>query len=276
MSKAISFLIVIPTFNSYLKLKRLKQSLDSQTFKNWRVIFIDADSKKEHKDWINSCVNFDERFLTYAESKGRKGIYPSMSYGAEFAKINDWILFLGSDDWFSSINSLSSIANTISNNLQEIDQKLIICGTQFINKNNNAILRINNVPNLRFTSNNKLEKLIYFGYVPTHQSLCFSQDLLKKLMPYSNKYILAADADLIFKMLSLEEFKIIFIKKILINIEAGGVSSKFLYKRLKEVFIIYVNYFKFNFFIPLFLRYVKKISERIMLSKIFKKFINSN
>ena len=274
MAQEICFLIVIPTFNSYMKLKRFKKSLYSQTFQNWRVIFIDADSKKDHKDWINSCVDFDKRFLVYEESNDRKGIYPSMSFGAKFAKKNDWTIFLGSDDWFSSINSLSFIANTISHNLQEMNQKLIICGTQFINNNNN-LLRLNNVPNLKFTSNNNLAKLIYFGYVPTHQSLCFSQDLLKKLMPYSTKYNLAADADLILKMLSLKEFNIVFLNKILINIEAGGLSSKFLFKRLKEVFLIYINYFKLNFLIPLFLRYLKKILSRIKLLKIFKNFIHT-
>ncbi len=271
MSKEISFLIIVPTYNSFKKLKRLKKSLLSQTFQNWRVIFIDANSIQKHKAWLKACVSLDKRFIAYEESNEIKGIFPSMSFGAAFAKKNDWVIFLGSDDWFSSSNSLFSIAKNINENIEKFNQELIICGTQFIDERNNSVVRINNVPNFRFISNKKLANLMFFGYVPAHQSLCLSYDLLKKLMPYSKKYHLAADLDLIFKMLSLKKFKIIFINKILINIQSGGLSSKYLHKRLKEVLLIYVNYFKFYFFIPFILRYLIKILSRLRLINRLKK-----
>ena len=263
MSQEISFLIIVPTYNSFEKLERFKKSLLCQTFKNWRVIFVDADSVKEHKEWLDLCVSLDKRFTAYQEPKENKGIFPSMTFGSQFANQNDWVMFFGSDDWFASKNSLSKIAKTIAHSLNEVNQKLIISGTQFINKKNDNVLRINSVPNLRFTSNKELAKFTFLGYVPAHQSLCFSQELLEKLMPYSNQYNLAADSDLIFKMFSLEEFKIIFIKEILINIQAGGISSIFLRKRLKELIFIYFNYFKFLFLIPFSLRYFKKIFSRL-------------
>jgi glycosyltransferase len=274
MSEEISFLIVIPTLNSFEKLKRFRKSLISQNFEKWRVVFVDGNSNKDHKDWLNACVESDQRFCVYYENNETKGIYPSMSYGAQFANKNDWIIFLGSDDWFYSKNSLVYIANKISQNSNEIEQKLIICGTQFIEKTTNDVIRINSVPNFRFISNKRLSKSIFFGYVPAHQSLCFSQSLLKKLMPYSTKYHLAADSELIFKMLTLNNFNIVFIKNILINIEAGGLSSRFLFKRLREVLLIYVNYFKFIFFIPLTLRYLRKILSRIKLFDVLNKLIN--
>ena len=46
MSEEISFLIVIPTLNSFDKLKRFRKSIISQDFKNWRVIYVDANSNK--------------------------------------------------------------------------------------------------------------------------------------------------------------------------------------------------------------------------------------
>ena len=274
MSEEISFLIVIPTFNSFDKLIRFKKSIISQDFNNWRVVYIDANSNKEHKDWLNACVESDQRFFVCYENNKIKGIYPSMSYGAGFANKNDWVIFLGSDDWFSSENSLSSIAKAISYDSKQIDQKLIICGTQFVEKKTNAAIRINRVPNFRYTSNKNLAKSIFFGYVPAHQSLCFSRSLLQKLMPYSRKYYLAADSELILKMLTLNNFNIVFIKKILINIQAGGLSSRFLSRRLKEVLLIYLNYFEFNFFLPFILRYLRKIFSRIKLFNASNKYNN--
>ena len=271
MSEEISFLIVIPTLNSFDKLKRFRKSIISQDFKNWRVIYVDANSNKEHKDWLNECAESDQRFFVYFENNEIKGIYSAMSYGAEFANKNDWVIFLGSDDWFSSNNSLSSIAKEIAHNTNHIKQKLIICGTQFVEKKTNLVIRINSVPNYRYTSNKNLAKSIFYGYVPAHQSLCFSQSLLEELMPYSRKYYLAADSDLILKMLNLNNFNIVFIKKILINIQAGGLSSRFLFRRLKEVLIIYLNYFEYNFILPFILRYLRKIFSRIKLFYISKK-----
>jgi len=274
MTQEVSFLIVIPTLNSFHKLERFRKSIITQDYNNWRVIFVDGDSDKEHKDWLNSCVELDKRFQIYFENNEIRGIYPSMSFGAEFANENEWIIFLGSDDWFSSDNSLSYIAKEISFNFEEIEQKLIICGTQFLENKTNSVLRINNVPNFKSISNKNLANLVFLGYVPTHQSLCFSGNLLKQLMPYSTKYHLAADSQLILKMLTLENFNIIFINKILINIEAGGLSSKFLFKRIKEVLKIYLNYFKLIFFIPFTLRYLNKTFSRIKIMYELKKIIN--
>tara|TARA_Y100000739_G_C20606386_1_gene465792 strand:+ start:1048 stop:1857 length:810 start_codon:yes stop_codon:yes gene_type:complete len=262
MIEDIEFLIIIPTYNSYKDLRKFTSSIKSQSHQKWRTVFVDGDSTENHKDWLKSCVEKDRRFIFIDEEKDRKGIYPSMSLGAQYAKNNEWIIFLGSDDCFSSSESLSQI----SSNLKKYKKdkfKLVICGTQFINKNTNQILRVNKLPSLKFIDNKKLEKLVFFGFMPAHQSLCFSADLLENLMPYSNNYFLAADSRLVFKMLTLNYFKILFINKIHINIRSGGISSKYLFKRIKEVLFIYLRFYKVNFFVPFTLRYLKKILSRI-------------
>ena len=86
--------------------------------------------------------------------------------------------------------------------------------------------------------------------------------------------LLKWDSELILKMLTLNNFNIVFIKKILINIQAGGLSSRFLSRRLKEVLLIYLNYFEFNFFLPFILRYLRKIFSRIKLFNASNKYNN--
>ena len=66
MKKDISFLIIVPTFNSYNDLKRLFVSIKSQTFQQWRVLFIDGNSTDHHKKWIKQCTE-DERFMVINE-----------------------------------------------------------------------------------------------------------------------------------------------------------------------------------------------------------------
>ena len=133
MLNDIEFLIIIPTYNSYKNLRKFTSSIKSQSHKKWRTIFIDADSSKPHKDWLKNCVELDNRFSIIDELEDFKGIYPSMSLGAKFAKKKEWVIFFGSDDWFSSPESLSQIALNIINN-KNLNPKLLICGSQFIDK----------------------------------------------------------------------------------------------------------------------------------------------
>ena len=72
------------------------------------------DSNEKHKKWVKSIVKKDQRFISINENKNQRGIYPAMSKGYKSAFINDWIIFLGSDDWLSSRNVISSLAESIS------------------------------------------------------------------------------------------------------------------------------------------------------------------
>ena len=54
-----------------------------------------------------------------------------------------------------------------------------------------------------------------------------------------------------------------YLDEVLINIQAGGLSSRSFYRRIKEVFLIYKKKYKNYFIIPLFLRYLRKVFLRI-------------
>ena len=110
--------------------------------------------------------------------------------------------------------------------------------------------------------------------MPAHQSACFSYHAIKKLTPYSDRYKLAADCDLFFKILSMDNIDIFFIDEILINIQSGGISSSLIFRRLMEVILIYKRIFNIYFFIPFGLRYFRKIISR--LKNIFKYEIKIN
>ena len=61
----VSFLMIVPTLNSYKELDKLVTSLKSQTYKQWRTVFIDGDSSSDHKEWINSCCTCKETASIY-------------------------------------------------------------------------------------------------------------------------------------------------------------------------------------------------------------------
>ena len=196
MLKDISFLIIIPTYDSFNDLVRLRNSLLKQTFKNWKVIFIDAiKSSSEHKKWLLNCAESDTRFFVTEEKNQYQGIFPSMSYGFKFASKDDWIIFVGSDDWFTSLNSLKRVALIISNSKKQ-NLDLLVSQTKFVDREKGRTLRINKVPNFRYANKSILSRLMFFGYMPIHQSACFSYKTLSQIFPYSEDYYIAADSDL--------------------------------------------------------------------------------
>ena len=264
MREEIKFLIIVPTYNSSRILGRLVESLKNQTFQNWRTIFVDAYSDNENEKLLFKYINSDKRFLIQRENDQFKGIFPSMTLGAKYATEGDWVIFLGSDDWLSSSFSLEKISRKIFENINFDNKDLaIIFKTYFLASGNNKLLRHNKIPAKGFINKKKLSNLLYFGFIPVHQSVCFSKKLLEKIMPYSNEYKLASDCDLFFRLSMINNLHLIVLDEVLINIQSGGLSSRSFYRRTKEVVLIYKKKYMNYFIIPLLLRYLRKICLRI-------------
>ena len=95
---SINFFFLIPTLNSSDCLPRLISSLKKQTYLNWRVLFVDGESEKNHRHWLIDFCSNEEKF-SWIEQNNKKGIYTAMNYGFQKAKKDEWLFFWGSDDW---------------------------------------------------------------------------------------------------------------------------------------------------------------------------------
>jgi glycosyltransferase involved in cell wall biosynthesis len=125
----ISILIVVPTLNSYRLLPRLVQSLKTQSFISWRVLFVDGNSSREHKDWLVQQCNSDQRFHWEDEVNPGRGIFAAMNQGFMRARKDDWVLFWGSDDIVADPEIFERVSDTISAMNKEPD--LYICSARY-------------------------------------------------------------------------------------------------------------------------------------------------
>ncbi len=253
-----SIAIIVPTKHSGKVVKRLFISLQSQVFQNWRVIFVDGSDKNEEIIFLKDISRLDSRFEIVYEDKNKKGIYQAMNKGIKFIKKNEWVIFLGSDDWLSSPFALHKLHHQL-NKEENYLVDMFIYKTKYVNPDSLKTSRFNNLPNNLFINRSQYLNLILKGYSPIHQSACFSGDLINKLAPYNINFYLAADLELFFRIFCLKEVNIKFIHSNFVNIAGGGESSKYKFLRLKETFNIYHSFFGKTFFIPLLLRYLRKI-----------------
>lgn len=246
-------LIIVPTLNSYKLLTRLVNSLKRQTSKEWSVLFVDGESNKRHKLWLDNTCKNDNRFNWIQQSNFKNGIYGAMNTGIQDKKEFSWLLFWGSDDWCSSSEVVSNLLNELNQEKKsgnEID--LFINKARYYSKN----LKRGRDFKFKFISQN-LKKSLFFGEVPAHQGVVFNSRLFQNNL-YLNQLRIASDLEF-FLRLSQKNIDVKYSNKTIVNMLEGGTSQKFFIKKIKEVISIYINYFGILFIVPFTMRYFKKI-----------------
>ena len=256
-----SLLLIVPIKNCNNLIEDFIKSIKLQTYKNWRVIFIDGNS--DDKDYKSINKNQDKRFICIKQEKEFPYIYGAMNMGIELAKNDEWILFWGIDDRPYSNKAFSNLVRVIQKSKIGENKKnnLIISQARYFDLKNNKFKRgaffakpTNEMLSLK---SSKFQNKLFWGECPPHQSTLFKINSLD--FKYSLKYYLAADLDIFIKLSKIKNLKIITLNQNLVKIGDGGVSNRKNLLRFKEVYTIYKNYFKNLFFIPFFLRYLKKI-----------------
>ena len=256
------FSIIVPTLNSYKILINLVNSIESQTWKKWEVIFVDGDSNQDHINYLRELCNKDKRFTFYRQSKSKTGIFGAMNQGIEIIDKNSWFLFLGSDDKLRDDFTLEKLNITI-NSLGPKNIDLLVCRGIYFNIKKNIYTR-----DAYFTNNNRdyllnheeYKKLIFKGYTPPHQTTLFNGQSKIISERYNEDFRIAADLELFCRLAqSRKNLSIATIKLETIIISTGGISNINHFLRLKEVIKCYLIYFKFNLFFPFFCRYYNRL-----------------
>ena len=267
----MKFLIIVPTLNSYLLLDNLYKSLDKQNFKNWRVLFVDGNSNLKHKKWIKKICKENNKFTYKNQSKTNPGIFGAMNDGFLDARLGEWILFLGSDDWLCNYNSLNDLNLNLINLSNNNQLDIAICKAIYVDLLNKRKGRISdfgeNAKKTRIIEGKEFRKMLYEGYSPAHQATIFGPNLKSKLFRYNTKFKLSADLEYFLKLSRYKNLKVALVNLNLIYMGSSGVSSKNTFQRLKEVIMAYFLEFKMFFLIVFIKRYLRKINSLINSSK---------
>ena len=268
----LKLLIIVPTLNSYKILWRLINSLEIQTYQNWRVIFVDGHSSSDHISYLNSLKDKDSRFIWVTQEAINKGIYGAMNQGLQYAKKDEWIFFWGSDDWAPNNNTFKIIAEKI-NSFKKIKPYLLICNGRYYDLKNSKFKRKSKFfifsifsffSNITFNST-FFNLLMFLGNVPPHQGTLFSPKAVKNKNIFNQKLLIAAD---LYYFLSASTFKGININLLneeIVIMGTGGYSNRSALKRIKEVFYSYKEIYSFFALFPFCLRYLKRFISLILL-----------
>ena len=256
-SSDLSFLIVVPTLDSYRQLPRLIESLKIQTYPSWRLLFVDGPSSDVHRRWLSQCCSRDGRITSILQNPPDSGIFGAMNQGFMYAKPHDWLLFWGSDDWAAGPNVLADSALAISSSSYNFD--LLVSQGRYSDSRSGVLTRPTIFHSPCFLRSSEFRRSLLFGSTPPHQATFFGPGARLRLSNYSSRYRLAADLDYFLCLSRSPDLCVKCIDLELVHMSDAGVSAQQTHRRLNEVRLAYYSHFGFAWPFPFVARYIRRL-----------------
>lgn len=197
--------IIIPVFNGQNHIKQALESVIQQTYSNFEIIVVDAQSTDNTLELIKSFGNN----IDYWISEPDRGIYSGFNKGISLAK-GEIISFIGIDDWYNP----KTIQNVVDAYKDDPDAYLFFGATNIIVNEN--LVRV--IPPFR-------NRPFWLTMPVIHTSCFYNKKSFKKFGTFNEEYSIAADYLIIMKIFK-SSVKIKQINNILSNFRRGGVSEK--------------------------------------------------
>jgi glycosyltransferase involved in cell wall biosynthesis len=255
MSPCLFF--VVPTLNSHLLLSRLLLSLQQQTWRRWKILFVDGASDSEHRSWLRHCCSVESRCSWVEQDPDQPGIFGAMNKGFELAEPQDWLLFWGSDDWAASPEVLETAVCSIQSCNYWPD--LLVCSGRYFDNSTDSFGRRTSFHSGGLMTSLDFRRALLLGSTPPHQSTLFGPGSRSKLASYSSGFRLTADLDYFLRISRKDDLRVVCLDLELVYMANGGVSSQQTKRRLREVCRAYQLAFGWRWWFPFFARYSRRL-----------------
>ena len=198
--------VIVVSKNAEDHIQRAIDSLESQTFKDFEVIFIDAVSTDKTLNIINKC-----KLIKKVISERDEGIYDAMNKGVLRAS-GEIIYFLNTDDYLANKYIFEKIVPLFEENV------VLVHGSTLVDYNGKTIDYY-----FDFT-----EKNLKTGTFPSQQCTFYNKNILTMLNGFTIKYKLAGDFELFCRLYLFININKYFIRESKMGIAyltPGGASS---------------------------------------------------
>jgi glycosyltransferase involved in cell wall biosynthesis len=248
--------IITPTYNSAKTLSDTIESVVSQTYKDIEYIIIDGNSSDETASIVATYKS--KQPITFI-SEPDKGIYDAMNKGVKKAT-GDIIGILNSDDFYFDQNVLQKVSDAFTDNsaIQAVYGDIMYVDKDNIQKKTRY-----------WKAGTCTDQKIRRGWSMPHPALFVHRDVYQKLSYiFDTTLTIAADYDLIFRLIHINKINIAYIPSTLVYMREGGTSGRNILNRIKgwrQLRQVWINH---NEKVPRFFitkRIVTKLSQYFRL-----------
>jgi glycosyltransferase involved in cell wall biosynthesis len=204
--------IITVVYNNERTIKDALESVLGQTYGDIEYVIIDGKSK----DNTVSIIKEYEDKLGYFVSEKDNGLYDAMNKGIQSAT-GDVIGILNSDDLYQDSDV---IADVMKQFLADSDLDILYGNLVYVkSEDTNVVVR-------NWKSKQYYDKFFENGNVPPHPSLFVKRSVYDKVGVFNLDYKLAADYELMFRMLKKHTFKIRYIDRLIVKMRLGGATNQ--------------------------------------------------
>lgn len=264
----ISLLIVVPTLDSHTLLPRLLDSLQQQTFPHWRLLFIDGPSGPEHRQWLQQCCEDDHRCRWLKQDPAETGIFGAMNQGFSCARLDDWLLFWGSDDWAAAPTVFTELAAALETGLTNaMAPDLLVCRARYADAASGSLCRATFFQLACVLDDAAYRRALLLGSTPPHQATLFGPGARQRLACYAPGFRLSADLDYFLQLSRHPALCVQCLDLELVHMADGGVSGQQTQLRLQEVRRAYLRAFGWRWCFPFLMRYMRRFASLLASSR---------
>lgn len=218
--------IITTCYNRKSTIRDCIESVLAQDYPDIEYIVVDGASKDGSLAIINEYKDRIDRIISEPDG----GMYEAINKGIRMAT-GDIIGLLHSDDFYYKADRIRLIVEA----LKENEADIVYGNGLFVNKENpNVIVR-------KWISRSFSKVKMRFGWLPLHPTVYVKRECIRQCGLYNQSYHIAADSDFLIRYFYNADFKIHYLKKYIVRMRMGGLSTdrKKMFLKWKEDLRIY-------------------------------------
>jgi glycosyltransferase involved in cell wall biosynthesis len=240
--------VITVTYNSEKTIRDTIESVISQDYDNREYVIVDGASTDNTAKIIEEYSNNIDIFVSEPDD----GIYDAMNKGIELSQ-GDIVGFLNSDDILSNTHIISDIASRfLDTEIDAIYGDLVYVDS--IDTDN--IVRYWKAGIISGTD-------IKYAVHPPHPTFYVRKNILDKCGLFDTQYSIAADVDLMIRLLGRCQIRADYIPEILVKMRMGGVTNKNLRNIMRQNIEIRKSLKANKLDSNLFMFVMKKLASRL-------------
>ena len=106
--------VIVPMYNSIKTIKKLIDSVEKQTYKNYEVIMVDDGSTDDTYSYVSGLIKNNNQMCVYKKSNEGPGLARKFGYKK---CSGDLLYFVDSDDWITSESAFEDIVNIFNKDI---------------------------------------------------------------------------------------------------------------------------------------------------------------
>jgi glycosyltransferase involved in cell wall biosynthesis len=210
--------VITVCYNAASTIEETIKSVISQNYTDTEYIIIDGGST----DGTISIIEKYKQNIHFFVSEKDNGMYDAINKGIKLAT-GEIIGLMHADDFFSHNKALSVIADTLNSTKAEA----VYSDLQYVYKDNpDKIFR-------NWKSGKYKNGLFRLGWMPPHPTFYLKKDYFLKYGLYNATFSIAADYELMLRMIHKHKIMPAYIPQVLVKMRVGGKSNISFASRLK-------------------------------------------